>query len=82
MAAVTVDKFGESNAQRLFAEYTRANLPTFREFAIALVDAQTCSSKDKKEYFAREIKKATTKDKILKIVTNIMLAGEGLAVVS
>lgn len=82
MAQVKNDMFGDANAQRLFREYGRANLPTFREFAIALVEAQTVSSKDKKAYFAREIQKATTKDKILKIVTNVMLAGEGLAVVS
>lgn len=81
MTAVTVDKFGDANARRLFAEYVRSNLPTFRQFAIALVEAQTCSSKDKKAYFARQINSASTKDKVLKIVTNIFLAGEGLAVV-
>jgi hypothetical protein len=77
---IKVDKFGDSMFAELYGNHSKMSLEPFREYCISLVQNHTVSAKAKKDAFIRSLQTDRNKDRMVKRVSDIMLAGEGLAV--
>ena len=77
---IKVDKFGDSMFAELYKNYAVMPLDQFRDYCITLIQNHTVSAKAKKDAFVRSLQADRNKDKMVKRVSDIMMAGEGLAV--
>lgn len=74
---VTADKFGDDMFREMYSLYTTASLPDFKQWCCNAIQNNTVSSNLKKNEFERAIQAQTNKDRIVKKMTDIMLAGGG-----
>lgn len=77
---LTKDKFGDNMFAEMYTNHRKMDLETFRTYCCGLIKNNTVSSNLKKTQFDLAIKACRTKDQMVKKMTNIMLAGEGLSV--
>ena len=77
---LTKDKFGDSMFAEMYSNHRKMDLEAFRTYCCELIQNNTVSSKLKKTQFTLAIEACRTKDQMVKKITNIMLAGEGLSV--
>lgn len=77
---VTADKFGDTKFQEMYTLAATADRFTFMKWCVEAINEYSCSSRVKKDSFIRSIQADRTVDKMMMRLTNIMLAGEGLAV--
>lgn len=76
---LTKDKFGDTMFAELYTNYGKMTLPEFREYCISLILNNTVSAKAKKDTFVRSLEGDRNKDRMVKRITDIMLAGEGMS---
>lgn len=77
---VTVDKFGDSKFKEMYELSVKTDRNTFIKWCEDAINNYCVSSRAKKDAFIRSIRNDRTVDKMVQRMTNIMLAGEGLAV--
>ncbi len=77
---VTVDKFGDDTATKMFNAYSSMEIKQFLLFCEQLITENMVSNKQKKDTFIRAIRECRTKDRAVTKMTNFFLAGEGLSV--
>lgn len=78
-ARVKKDTVGDDGLKFLFEQYATQPIESFRELCKETIEEST-GKRETKDLFIREIEKTNTKDKMLKKVTNYLLAGQGLGV--
>jgi hypothetical protein len=74
------DKFGDSQFETMYKAYREMGPIEFLNWCVEAVEKNCISSRSKKDQFIRELRKMSNKDKMVRMMTNIMLAGEGLGV--
>lgn len=78
-ARVKVDTVGDDGMKALFAAYSTETLESFRSMCNETIE-QSAGKRTTKDKFHVEINRATSKDMMLRKVTNYLLAGQGLGV--
>lgn len=73
------DTCGDVGFTNLFANYSKMQVDDFKHYCIETI-RKSRSPDSKKTQWVSMIEKLSTKDMILKKVSNFMLAGEGLRV--
>lgn len=73
------DSIGEDGMKLLFEQYQTATFESFRILCKSAIEEST-GKRATKDKFLFEIDRATSKDTMLKKVTNYLLAGQGLGV--
>lgn len=80
MPKVKTDKFGDNMFTELYAKYAVLPIEEFRQYCVSLIETHTVSKRKDKDVFIRSLQADRSKDKMVKRVSDIMLAGEGMAV--
>ena len=73
------DSIGDSGMQQLFAMYSVLGVNEYRNYCIDVINKST-GKKETRLKFISQLQKLTNSDKMLKLVTNYLLAGQGLGV--
>lgn len=73
------DTVGTEGMKFLFEQYSTSTFEAFREMCKDTIEEST-GKRATKDKFLFEIDRATSKDTMLKKVTNYLLAGQGLGV--
>lgn len=78
-ARVKNDTVGEDGMKFLFSQYETATLEGFRIICKNLIE-ESSGKRTTKDKFINELERATSKDYMVKKVTNYLMAGQGLGV--
>lgn len=78
-ARVKNDTVGEDGMKFLFSQYQTATLEGFRIICKNLIE-ESSGKRTTKDKFINELERATSKDYMVKKVTNYLMAGQGLGV--
>lgn len=78
-ARIKQDTVGSDGLKQLFEQYSKQNVDQFRETCKNVIEASSGKASTKATFIG-EVNRAYTKDKMLKTVTNYILAGQGLGV--
>lgn len=78
-ARVKNDTVGEGGMKFLFSQYETATLEGFRIICKNLIE-ESSGKRTTKDKFINELERATSKDYMVKKVTNYLMAGQGLGV--
>lgn len=81
MAQVQHDKFGDQKFAEMYANHRTYDVRAFQTWCTEAVKNHSCSSTVKKDAMVRQIQMTSNKDKLVKMLTNFFLAGEGLSTV-
>lgn len=74
-----VDTIGSNGLETLFSDFENRTPESFRTLCIEFVN-QSSGKKDTKYKFINLLEGTTSKDKMLTLTTNYILAGQGLGV--
>lgn len=77
--AESIDTVGDDGMRKLYDAYGSMTIGQFRDFCDELI-ANSRSPKSKKLTFKRQLHNMSNKDKMVKFMTNFVLAGEGMSV--
>ena len=77
MTQVQRDKFGDAKFAEMYANHRTMDAIAFRKWCIDTIQNHSCSSREKKDGIIRSINATLDKNKLVQMVTNFMLAGEG-----
>lgn len=82
MSKVTHDKFGDAGFARLYDAYAKMDLNSFIKFCQEQINDFSSSSTEKKRAFNNSLQHQRSKDRVVKMVTDFYMAGQGFKVIS
>lgn len=77
--AESLDTVGNEGMRKLYEAYSTMTITEFRNYCDEII-LNSRSPKSKKLTFKRQLHNMANKDKMVKFITNFVLAGEGMSV--